>query len=294
MANASLTPQVNGATTWHINADEPSVLDYNVEFKSANQLIILYNADAYRTSDHDPLLIGLNLDSSEADLFVSKIANPDPVTIGETLYYTITTQNTSTPTVAVDVVITDVLPAGVTFNGAAAYTGTCNESGGTVVCDMGNIAPSVIESVLISVTVDTAQCPGVLSNFVEVASNVFDPNLQNNSQTLETDVECVPPNIDVDPLSMASTQLPNTQVQQTLTISNTGGSDSGLGDRGGADHWPRQRPVQPVTRIDSQATMQAELTGEDNAAPTASGPRDLAAAARAQRMLLTTGLLLVP
>ncbi|MEZ4767464.1 MAG: proprotein convertase P-domain-containing protein [Caldilineales bacterium] len=32
-----------------------------------------------------------------------------------------------------------------------------------------------------------------------------------------------PPNIDVDPLSMASTQPPDTQVQQTLTISNTGG-----------------------------------------------------------------------
>ncbi len=32
-----------------------------------------------------------------------------------------------------------------------------------------------------------------------------------------------PPNIDVDPLSMASTQAPDVQVQQTLTISNTGG-----------------------------------------------------------------------
>ncbi|MCB0206211.1 MAG: ExeM/NucH family extracellular endonuclease, partial [Anaerolineae bacterium] len=224
MASPSMVSQVNGATTWHINADEPSVLDYNEEFKSANQLVILYNPDQYRTSDHDPLLIGLNLEPSEADLFVSKIANPDPVMLGETLYYTITTQNVSTPTVATDVVITDVLPGGVSFNGAAAYTGTCNESSGTVVCDMGDIGPDVIESVLISVTVDTAQCPGVLSNYVEVASNVYDPNPQNNSHTLETDVECAPPNIDVDPLSMASTQLPDTQVIQTLTISNTGAS----------------------------------------------------------------------
>ncbi|MEZ4770989.1 MAG: ExeM/NucH family extracellular endonuclease [Caldilineales bacterium] len=293
MASPSMVSQVNGATTWHINADEPSVLDYNEEFKSANQLVILYNPDQYRTSDHDPLLIGLNLEPSEADLFVSKIANPDPVTVGETLYYTITTQNVSTPTVATDVVITDVLPAGVSFNGAAAYTGTCNESGGTVVCDMGNIAPDVIESVLISVTVDTAECPGVLSNYVEVASNVYDPNPQNNSQTLETDVECVPPNIEVDPTSLASTQLPDTQVIQTLTISNTGGSllDWMI------DEEPLAGPPeagQPVTRIDSQATVQAELSGEDNSAPTATGPRDLAAAARAQRMLLTTGLLLIP
>ena len=61
MANAPLTPQISGATTWHINADEPTVLDYNTKFKSAGQIVSLFNADAYRISDHDPLLIGLNL-----------------------------------------------------------------------------------------------------------------------------------------------------------------------------------------------------------------------------------------
>ena len=34
-----------------------------------------------------------------------------------------------------------------------------------------------------------------------------------------------PPNIAVAPLSMSSTQAPNTQVQQTLTVGNTGGAD---------------------------------------------------------------------
>ena len=67
MANANLLPQISGATTWHINADEPTVLDYNVEFKNDNQQNILYYADPYRTSDHDPLLIGLNLTPSVAD-----------------------------------------------------------------------------------------------------------------------------------------------------------------------------------------------------------------------------------
>ena len=33
------------------------------------------------------------------------------------------------------------------------------------------------------------------------------------------------PNIDVSPLSMASTQAPNTSTQQTLTVGNTGGSN---------------------------------------------------------------------
>jgi predicted extracellular nuclease len=59
LSNPSLTPQVTGATEWHINADEPIVLDYNVEFKSANHVNTLYAPGAFRSSDHDPLIVGL-------------------------------------------------------------------------------------------------------------------------------------------------------------------------------------------------------------------------------------------
>lgn len=61
LASASLTPQVRGATEWHINADEPRVLDYNLEFKTPRQQSLLYNAEPYRASDHDPLVIGIDL-----------------------------------------------------------------------------------------------------------------------------------------------------------------------------------------------------------------------------------------
>ncbi len=55
---------MTGAAEWHINADEPTVLDYNVEFKTANHINNLYASDAYRASDHDPLLVGLNLNDA--------------------------------------------------------------------------------------------------------------------------------------------------------------------------------------------------------------------------------------
>lgn len=61
LASTSLTPQVRGATEWHINADEPRVLDYNLEFKTPRQQSLLYNAEPYRASDHDPLVIGIDL-----------------------------------------------------------------------------------------------------------------------------------------------------------------------------------------------------------------------------------------
>lgn len=60
LANASLFPQVTGAADWHINSDESDVLDYDTSFKPAAQEA-LYEPNAYRTSDHDPVVVGLNL-----------------------------------------------------------------------------------------------------------------------------------------------------------------------------------------------------------------------------------------
>ncbi|GIG55275.1 ExeM/NucH family extracellular endonuclease [Demequina activiva] len=60
-ASATLAEQVTGSAHFHINADEPSVLDYNVDFKSPAQIESLYAPDMYRTSDHDPVLVGLDL-----------------------------------------------------------------------------------------------------------------------------------------------------------------------------------------------------------------------------------------
>lgn len=59
LSTASLTAQVTGATEWHVNADEPDLLDYDTSFKSPAQDAI-YEPDAYRSSDHDPVIVGLN------------------------------------------------------------------------------------------------------------------------------------------------------------------------------------------------------------------------------------------
>ncbi len=60
LANASLAPLVTGTTVWHINADEPDLIDYDTSFKGPNQDAI-YAPDAYRSSDHDPVIVGLDL-----------------------------------------------------------------------------------------------------------------------------------------------------------------------------------------------------------------------------------------
>ncbi len=61
LATSSLSSQVTDVTEWHINADEPRILDYNLEFKGAGQSPDLYTPTPYRSSDHDPVIVGANL-----------------------------------------------------------------------------------------------------------------------------------------------------------------------------------------------------------------------------------------
>ncbi len=58
LANAGLANEVTGATVWHINADEADLIDYDTSFKKDPQDAI-YAPDAYRASDHDPVIAGL-------------------------------------------------------------------------------------------------------------------------------------------------------------------------------------------------------------------------------------------
>ncbi len=67
LANDALLPYVSGAADWHINADEINLLDYNdtvrddseASFEPKPSATELFSPNAYRSSDHDPLLIGL-------------------------------------------------------------------------------------------------------------------------------------------------------------------------------------------------------------------------------------------
>ena len=59
LASRSLAIQVTAAAPFPINADEPAILDYNAENQSAAMQASLYEPDPYRSSDHDPVVVGL-------------------------------------------------------------------------------------------------------------------------------------------------------------------------------------------------------------------------------------------
>ena len=69
MVNPALFAQVSNAAKWNINAFEPISLDYNDNILTSgessatgiNNDTSLYVADPFRSSDHDPVLVGLSL-----------------------------------------------------------------------------------------------------------------------------------------------------------------------------------------------------------------------------------------
>ncbi len=61
LANPSMRGQVTGAAAWHVNADEPDLIDYDTSFKLPAQRAI-YAPDQFRSSDHDAVVVGLRLD----------------------------------------------------------------------------------------------------------------------------------------------------------------------------------------------------------------------------------------
>ena len=58
LSTTSMDAQVTDVDFFHINADEPSVIDYN---NDSWKTVDLYQSHMYRSSDHDPVLVGLDL-----------------------------------------------------------------------------------------------------------------------------------------------------------------------------------------------------------------------------------------
>jgi uncharacterized repeat protein (TIGR01451 family) len=165
-----------------------------------------------------------------ADLALTKSDSPDPVNAGEQLYYTLTLTNNG-PNDVPDALITDTLPAGVTF--VTDDHGACTEpTPGKLSCAVGAIANGATVTLVIKVHVDAdavakAGHPVGITNSASVASNkVQDPNPANNSASTSTIVE------DKSDLKVTKLCKPDGQVLAgavatcTIFVDNLGPSDA--------------------------------------------------------------------
>ena len=76
LASTDLAGKVTGVTQWHINADEPDLINYDTTFKGPVQDAI-YAPDAFRSSDHDPVIIGLDVCDEVAPTFDEVSVTPN-------------------------------------------------------------------------------------------------------------------------------------------------------------------------------------------------------------------------
>ncbi|MGH8010180.1 MAG: choice-of-anchor P family protein, partial [Candidatus Binatia bacterium] len=86
-----------------------------------------------------------------ADLRIRKSDSPDPVTVNTNLTYTLEVTNNG-PDGADDVVVTDTLPAGVTFVSATPTQGSCSQMAGVVTCNLGDLVNGGTATIAIVVT----------------------------------------------------------------------------------------------------------------------------------------------
>jgi len=116
LASTSLASQVAGVTEWHNNADEPEAIDYNIETGGQDP----YQANPYRASDHDPVVVSLNLAPSYVDVTASATIARSALMLNRlTGKYSATVKITNTSTAALNgplQLLLQGLPSGVTLD----------------------------------------------------------------------------------------------------------------------------------------------------------------------------------
>lgn len=121
------------------------------------------------------------------DLSVVKTDSTDPVAPGGNFTYTLAVTNNG-PADALNVVVTDTLPAGVNYvSGSVNAPGaTCSENGGTVTCNMGNIANTGSVNATIEVTAPSAE--GTITNTASVKGDQADTETANSTDSEDTSI----------------------------------------------------------------------------------------------------------
>ena len=185
--------------------------------------------------------------SAGADLSLSASAAPEPVGVGSNLVYSITVSNAG-PATATGVIVSNQLPANVTFVSA---TGGATPSSGVLLLNLGALAVDATNSVQIVVQPTAA---GRLTNAFQVFANEFDPNLTNNSTAVVSTVTNAPVVSQVIP-------IPGTPVS---TNWNPGGSTVLLGEGGGIGVQPILDFGVPFTATPGDVVMLIDPNGGTN------------------------------
>jgi uncharacterized repeat protein (TIGR01451 family) len=188
------------------------------------------SADTYDPNNANNLATTATTVQGSADLSVTKADYPDPVLAGNVLTYDVKVTNNG-PSTAVDVALTDVLSAWVTFQGSQVSngTGTCSLLPGSTTdlsCDLNDLLPGQFVRVVFTVLVNPSTPNGTLiTNTATVSAATPDPNAANNTATSETKVNAQA-DLKITKDASVLTSNPAPRVTYTLMVVNSGPSDA--------------------------------------------------------------------
>jgi len=118
------------------------------------------------------------------DLQIGMVASSEPAPSGRPLTYTITVTNNG-PLPATSVTVTDTLPDELIFVSSTPGTPDCTFTTGTLVCDLGTMAPSETAQITLETVLDHPVWSS-LSNSASVAAAETDPIPANDTATVDT------------------------------------------------------------------------------------------------------------
>jgi len=163
----------------------------------------------------------------QADLSVTKTDSPDPVMAGGLLTYALTVTNNG-PSEATGVQLTDNLPASYLAN--AEYrveSGSWLSYASGQAIALGNLAAGASTNIEIRGTVSAdATDETTLSNTAYVASQTFDPNMENNQAEAQTAVNIPKADLSLEKEASPDPVMPGSLLTYVLTVTNGGPSDA--------------------------------------------------------------------
>jgi len=141
-------------------------------------------------------------------------------------HYAITVTN-SGPSLARNVIVTDTWPAEFERQAVISSLGSCDtgSSSGNFTCSLGNLPGGEQSTISITYALPPGVVPGTYTNRVQVGSIAEDPDLGDNTDSLDTIVEAKS-NIGIDLSHYPETIVAGEFLTYTLEISNGGPSDA--------------------------------------------------------------------
>lgn len=154
----------------------------------------------------------------QAVLTIGKSDAPDPSTVGGTLTYEILVTNTG-PSTATNVVVSDPLPAGLTFTSANTTAGTVAEATGVVTANIPTLAPGASATVTIVTTIQATFAGSTIPNSATADADEAAPVTANANTAVNPDIDLqITKSDNVDPANRGGVLI------YTLTVFNDGPS----------------------------------------------------------------------